>query len=526
MSRMISAARFGANLEDRTFAVVAIVLTAATIALLVWLPFFIAGALLVAVVGAVLVMKQPVLLPIALIASVPVQDAIPIPEGVPLTATRAAVAAGLAVGVLMVLVNRPRLAFSWLLIPLGGFVAALILSLENARDHGAGYAEIYRWFVAILAFWLVIQFMNSRRQVVWALVLLAVLATAQSLIGAIQAVLGLGPTSFEVAGGLSRAYGTFGMPNSYAAYMESVTIPLIPVGIWSLSRSWHLLRAYRVTRLRGFAASASERRSLLISVIQTAVLLSGAATGLLAIALSFSRGGWLATAAALVMMIVLMGRRVIVTTVTAVLATTVGLVVTGGGAVVSIFGERITQLIEQIQFTDVRGVPVTSENFATIERMSHWQTAIAMWDQHPWLGIGVGNFDARFREFAVHPSFINSQGHAHNYYLHVLAETGMLGLSLYLLLLGFALWTGFRAFRARDPLAQAIGIGALGLTVALVVHNVFENLHVLNINVQIVAIWALAHVATRWTPDGERPTAKRRHRSFSSGPVASEPARD
>src|SRR5205823_2468664 len=57
--------------------------------------------------------------------------------------------------------------------------------------------------------------------------------------------------------------------------------------------------------------------------------------------------------------------------------------------------------------------------------------------------------------------------HAHNIYLHILAETGFLGLTGFLLFL----W-GFRpvwraGFRARDPLPEELGISSVLIGFAL-----------------------------------------------------------
>src|SRR5690606_11828006 len=99
----------------------------------------------------------------------------------------------------------------------------------------AGYPEIYHWSLAALAFWLTLTFVRSRRLLLLSFAVIAILALAQGITGAAQALLGVGPASFEVGTGFSRAYGSFGMPNSYAAYLETVTLPLIPVLLWASS---------------------------------------------------------------------------------------------------------------------------------------------------------------------------------------------------------------------------------------------------------------------------------------------------
>ena len=463
---------------------------------IVALPFPLDAALLAAPLVAVVLLVHPVLMPLGILASVPVQDLAPVPEGVPLTATRAAVAGSLAIAPILIFGRIVAFRFSRFILIGVLYVATLAVSLWSVDTPATGYPEIYRWIIALLAFWLVLQFIRTRRQVIATLLLMAGIAIVQGVLGALQALLGIGPESFEIGPGFSRAYGTFGMPNSYAAYIEIVALPLIPVTVWALIETWRRFGAFRRARVAGFLASTQERRGLVLIVVATLVLGAGAAAGMAGMAMSFSRGGWLGTAAALFVMVILLGRRTVVAS--TITAFAIGIVLFAGasGTVLTVLEDRFSQLVEQAQIGDIRGVPVTDENFAAVERMAHWQTAIAMWDSSPWTGIGVGEFDNRFKEFAVHPDFIDSQGHAHNYYLHVLAETGVLGLLAYLALIGAGFWVGWRAYRSPDGLASAIGIGAIGVTTALTVHNMFENLHVLNISIQLMAVWALAVIVT------------------------------
>src|SRR5438132_309975 len=75
-----------------------------------------------------------------------------------------------------------------------------------------------------------------------------------------------------------------------------------------------------------------------------------------------------------------------------------------------------------------------------------------------------------------------SAGHAHNYYLQALAETGLVGLTFYVVMLITAVTVGIRGLlrmrAARDTYGEAVVIGALGILVTFMVHNFFEDLHV------------------------------------------------
>jgi O-antigen ligase len=123
-----------------------------------------------------------------------------------------------------------------------------------------------------------------------------------------------------------------------------------------------------------------------------------------------------------------------------------------------------------------------------------------MFEDRPVTGVGAGNFNAFYPDYYVRETFRFSQGHAHNFYIHMLAENGIIGLAIYLtLILSFAFVAIRVALATTDRMTGALALGALGTMAAAYVHNGFENLHVLNLSVQLSASWALAVVAyNRW----------------------------
>ena len=153
-------------------------------------------------------------------------------------------------------------------------------------------------------------------------------------------------------------------------------------------------------------------------------------------------------------------------------------------------------------FHDMRAAPVNDENFAIVERLAHWQAALNMADAHPWLGVGLGNYEAAYPRYGL-PSWPRALGHAHNDYLNTLAETGLLGLSAYLL--GWALivaWT-LRALRTRDPLWRGLTLGLLGVWTHLAVHSLFDKLYVNNLFLHLGVTLGLLALAWQRVATGE-----------------------
>jgi O-antigen ligase len=99
-------------------------------------------------------------------------------------------------------------------------------------------------------------------------------------------------------------------------------------------------------------------------------------------------------------------------------------------------------------------------------RTQLWRAALAMWRGHPLLGVGAGNFELEISD--VGASGIRT--HANSLYLQALAEGGIVLFGL--TLAAFIVVANALLRYVRSPLA----LGALGATVALGVHQVFDDL--------------------------------------------------
>jgi O-antigen ligase len=201
---------------------------------------------------------------------------------------------------------------------------------------------------------------------------------------------------------------------------------------------------------------------------------------LMALVMSWSRGAWLGFAAAVGTMAIASvarsGRAAVLGFVFVVLAAYV--LVAGGLALVPpAIIERFSDFVPYLGMFDVRGVEVTDANFAVLERMAHWQSALDMWTDNVWSGVGIGNYEAVYDRYAL-PLWPLPLGHAHNYYLNIAAVAGTVGLLAYVLLWGAALWGAWRAAHRAMGWYWGVALGVLGVLVHLCVHNLFDNLYV------------------------------------------------
>lgn len=436
-----------------------LLLTAVVTGLLVGLAWPL-GALLVLTSSLVII---GILWPGAIVAlvvlSIPIQGLGSIGVGTGgVTATR------LIVGALIVsyLVNiatgraRPRLVpVAW---AHGLVVGVLVASIVNVIEPGLWASEIYRWGIAGVVFVVAddaLQRPRARVLVIFATGLGVILA---SVVGFVQVIHNAGPPSY-VAGGVLRAYSTFGAPNAFAAYLE-LGLPLLAA--LSVVR-WDTVARYRW--LRWWCASA-------------------AVIGGIALLLTQSRGGFLGIVAALFFLALAGGGRVRVTT----LVLCVGLSMT----LLLPIGDRFQQRSTSLAIPSSSLVEVTPENWANLERTAHWGAGLRMTANYPLSGVGAGHFNVRFREHTPVWRFRIPRGHAHNGYIHMGAQAGYPGLMAMVLFTATLLVAMSRGVaRARSRQERAVALGSLGIVVAFSVHSIVDYLNVLSLGLQLAVMVAL-----------------------------------
>jgi len=347
-------------------------------------------------------------------------------------------------------------ALTW---PFVIFVGALFLSLLVTWSLQHSVKELIKWSEVLLVYLVVALGVNGRwaRALVLAVVVTGGLAALQ---GIYQFLFQVGPEGFVLFDRFMRAYGTFEQPNPYGGYL-GLTLPVAlglavvaALGLGRWSRSW-----------RWFTLTAAG---------------TSAALMLTALVMSWSRGAWLGFGAAVVGMAVALvvksGRGAVLTVI--LVALVVYTLLAGGLAQVppSLI-QRFSDFVPYLGVSDVRGTEITDANFAVLERLAHWQAAWEMWTDHPWLGVGIGNYEPVYPRYAL-PQWPLPLGHAHNYYLNIAAEGGIVGLSAYVLLWSIALLQAWRAVRRGSGWQLGLALGVLGVVVHLSVHNFVDNLYV------------------------------------------------
>ena len=113
------------------------------------------------------------------------------------------------------------------------------------------------------------------------------------------------------------------------------------------------------------------------------------------------------------------------------------------------------------------------------ERKAFSRDALHMWLEHPWLGVGIGDFETAYPRYQSFPTdqWID---HAHNDYAEAAAETGLVGALLILATMALFLYLAFRnAAHLFGSNAGWVRLGAALGCCGLLVHSLADfNLHI------------------------------------------------
>lgn len=390
-----------------------------------------------------------------------------------------AVMTGLGVAALLLWAVRvlvaPEPAVFW---PPLAWAVLVALAYAVLRGHFAvveytSVAELLRLGLYGSVFFLVLNHLGHRHAAGWVTGALLAVAAFGAMYGIFQAL----TKSSQVwhfaraVQYLGRGSGPYICPNHLAGLLEMA----LPLGLayLLLGRMGHMTRI-----VTGYAVL---------------VIVAG-------LAVTQSRGGWVATTLALLVFFAVLlrqrGQRIPAMLLLFLLA---------GAAVwfvmeVRVSSERVRQALGEEKLSDVR--------------LLLWPAAVQIWHTDFWWGAGPGHFDHLFRLFRD-PHVQARPERAHNDYLNLLADFGLVGMILALIMLGLLAWTVFRVwpqvqregddFRARQSNRAAFVLGAGTGVLALLLHAFVDfNFHMPANAVAFTALVALLAGQLRHAPQDFR----------------------
>jgi putative inorganic carbon (HCO3(-)) transporter len=295
------------------------------------------------------------------------------------------------------------------------YLAVVLASSVWAADEGAAASQGISLLKNLVIAYLIAELLISRRAQrigVWGLVCAAGAMAGLTVVQAAThsyhtSYLGFAQAPIRQIVGSTNSYrsaGPIGDPNFYALVL-AVVVPLA---------------VYRVR---------DERRGALKLAAAAVVLIT-----LVAIALTYSRGGILTVAIALVLCGLLLRPRP--RDVAVVIGVLAGVTLLLPGSVIG----RVTS--------------VTSKTDSSIsDRLGSERVALEMFIDHPILGVGANNFAETYFPYALRLNVPGAANKPHNTYLSIAAETGLVGL----LSFGAAMATLLIAVWKKRTAARAAG---------------------------------------------------------------------
>ena len=334
--------------------------------------------------------------------------------------------------------GRLELPLTPLSLPALALLSATILSLAKALDIYAGIEEAFRLLTFILFFHLTARSLRSQAQL--------------DRFFACSAV----ATSFVAVYGLLQAKG-----------IDFITLerPFVPV---STLGNTGFAAEYLIASVPILLMAASNSHGWRRLLFRGSFLLAFAH-----LLLTKSRGGWVALTIALATMS-LLGRK--------------GSGARGQGSVkkrlMVIMALGGMAFILTLLFPGLWGQ--TLQRAASIfdpsdppnrVRLLIWGSTLKMIAENPLFGVGAGNYELVYplyrtvEEWRLSTRFV--VGEAHNDYLQITAEMGLLGLGSFLWLLANLLRTAFRLASFSEEGIRRRGIGLFGALVALLIYAFF-----------------------------------------------------
>jgi len=250
------------------------------------------------------------------------------------------------------------------------------------------------------------------------LVALAEYASGQVGTSSVLSILGEGKAKTVAGTDVMRVSGLMGSSNGLATVLVQ-TLPLI--------------LAFFLSPLSGY------RKSLLVG---------GLGVGVVALILTYSRGGWMVFGLVLIIMLPMMATRRFGASQSGWVRKVAFLIFLLVLLAAPLYGHVYTRLTE-----DDRG--------SAYSRVPMMKVALRMIEDNPLFGVGLGNYENVMSRYDEAPERIhqNFPWPVHNIYLNITAEIGLLGGVCFLLACVLALWQGVQAMRTSDPFLRAAAIG-------------------------------------------------------------------
>jgi len=328
-------------------------------------------------------------------------------------------------------IRVPRIG--WVLL---AFIAAAVLSISSAQNIRYSIFEIIRLLKVFFFFLYVVNHFNTEKEVRFVMTILFLIVIVHSSITFLQRFTGqtfyvpfIMPPPVRVSDiqmgdvFLRRPGGIIGNANSAAAFLAI----LVPTFYGTLF--WKGRRLFKILAYLAFSL------------------------GLAALVETYSRAGWITIPPAVITLLFLSFRKRLLSMRRHLVY--IHLAVFLAMVFCAIYSRPIHR-----RLTESPGVSATSRTYMM-------KVSALMVLRHPFFGHGVNNFNLSFEPVASeiydpHSSLLKGIYHVvHNVFFLIAVDTGLVGLSLFLLILFETVRNAWAGMKARDPFVVSLSIGLL-----------------------------------------------------------------
>ena len=337
---------------------------------------------------------------------------------------------------------RYRPVSTYLNIPIIVYILAIILSVIFSSNFGLSFRNFFsKTMEYIILYFIVAEFICERRKLKNTVICMLVSAAMIGIDSIFQYFSGFDFLRFRTLEA-GRISGSFQMPADLAGFLGPILCLSLSLGFLRLKKGIkYFLRVGSILLL-----------SLLIA--------------------SFVRGAWIGFIVAALFLGILENKKILYITVASLL----------------ILGMVLPHLITTrgTILEHLRSI-VAPQDPSSLDRKTIWETALQMIRDKPIFGHGLSTFMGNFPKY--NKDYFHLQygviPYAHNCYLQIAAETGIVGLVSFLTLIGtFFIHTIMSLRKTRDRFYHAVlaGISA-GIIITLIHSAVDTNLYSLQLSV-------------------------------------------
>ena len=149
----------------------------------------------------------------------------------------------------------------------------------------------------------------------------------------------------------------------------------------------------------------------------------------------------------------------------------------------------------------VQSITNISTDASNLERLNRWSSALRLFEERPFFGWGPGTYQFVYAPYqlSVNKTIITTNfgdgGNAHSEYIGALAEMGVIGSLIVVLLIGVSVYRGLTTYkRAKNKESKILVLAATLAIISYFTHGVLNNF--LDTDKLAIPVWSCLAIIT------------------------------